>query len=109
MCPMSPGCRPRHMERACRRLTTLLQQVTLQLRLNNVNCCLTRKVAMSPTIKIDDGVFDELKKHAEPFVDTPNSVLRRLLGLAEAEPASNGRGEVGLDESEVVRAGGGRR
>lgn len=64
---------------------------------------------MSPTIRIDDGVFDELKKHAEPFVDTPNSVLRRLLGLAEAEPASNGRGEVDLDEREVVRAGGGRR
>ena len=37
---------------------------------------------MSPTIRIDDDVFDELKKHAEPLVDTPNTVLRRLLGLS---------------------------
>lgn len=37
---------------------------------------------MSPTIRIDDDVFEELKKSAEPFVDTPNTVLRRLLGLA---------------------------
>jgi hypothetical protein len=41
------------------------------------------EVVMSPTIRIDDEVFDELKKHAEPFVDTPNTVLRRLLGLGE--------------------------
>ena len=38
---------------------------------------------MSPTIRIDDDVFDELKRHAEPFVDTPNTVLRRILGLGE--------------------------
>jgi hypothetical protein len=38
---------------------------------------------MSPTIRIDDDVFEELKKHAEPLVDTPNSVLRRLLRLGE--------------------------
>ena len=30
-------------------------------------------------IKVDDDVFKFLKKHAEPFNDTPNSVLRRLL------------------------------
>ena len=42
---------------------------------------------MSPTIRIDDDVFDELKKHAEPFVDTPNTVLRRLLNLGETGPA----------------------
>jgi hypothetical protein len=29
-------------------------------------------------------VYDELKAHAEPFVDTPNTVLRRLLGLDTA-------------------------
>jgi hypothetical protein len=34
---------------------------------------------MSPSIEIDDDVFDVLKRHAEPFVDTPNDVLRRLL------------------------------
>ena len=36
---------------------------------------------MSPQIDVDDAVFDELKEHAEPFVDTPNTVLRRLLGI----------------------------
>jgi hypothetical protein len=32
-------------------------------------------------IDVDDDVLDVLKRHAEPFVDTPNSVLRRLLGV----------------------------
>ena len=32
-----------------------------------------------PEIEVDDDVFKFLKKHAEPFEDTPNSVLRRLL------------------------------
>ena len=32
-----------------------------------------------PTIRIDDDVFEGLKKLAEPFVDSPNSVVRRLL------------------------------
>jgi Mrr N-terminal domain len=36
---------------------------------------------MSPTIRIDAEVFEALKEQAEPFVDTPNSVLRRVLGL----------------------------
>lgn len=31
------------------------------------------------TIEIDDDVWAVLKRNAEPFVDTPNSVLRRLL------------------------------
>jgi len=30
-------------------------------------------------IEVDDDVLNALKKKAEPFVDTPNSVLRRLL------------------------------
>lgn len=30
-------------------------------------------------IEIDEQVWDYLKQFAEPFVDTPNSVLRRLL------------------------------
>ena len=30
---------------------------------------------------MDDEVYEFLKSQAEPFVDTPNSVLRRLLGL----------------------------
>lgn len=36
---------------------------------------------MSNQIDVDDDVFGFLKAKAEPFVDTPNSVLRRLLGL----------------------------
>lgn len=36
---------------------------------------------MSPTIRIDKEVLEALKQHAEPFVDTPNTVLRRILGL----------------------------
>jgi hypothetical protein len=45
-------------------------------------------------IQVDEEVFQFLKTRAEPFVDTPNSVLRRELGLAEiergGEPAENG-------------------
>jgi hypothetical protein len=48
-------------------------------------------------IEIDTEVFEAIKAKAEPFVDTPNSVLRRQLGLdgpgsVQAEP-SPGRGE----------------
>jgi hypothetical protein len=32
-----------------------------------------------PTIRIDDVVFEGLKELAEPLVDTPSSVIRRLL------------------------------
>jgi hypothetical protein len=35
---------------------------------------------MTSMIEIDDDLFDLLKQHAEPFVDTPSDVLRRLLG-----------------------------
>ena len=34
---------------------------------------------MMPTIRIEDDVFQALKSLAEPFVDTPNTVIRRLL------------------------------
>lgn len=36
---------------------------------------------MSPQIDIDDDVLDYLKSKAEPFVDTPSTVLRRVLGI----------------------------
>ncbi|HTE84594.1 MAG TPA: winged helix-turn-helix domain-containing protein [Dehalococcoidia bacterium] len=53
---------------------------------------------MSPSIRIDSEVYQYLQKRAEPFADTPNSVLRRLLSLetrpAEDRPAS-GEGRVG--------------
>lgn len=37
-------------------------------------------------IEIDDEVWELLKERAEPFIDTPNTVIRRLLEL----PALNG-------------------
>ncbi|MEU0472901.1 hypothetical protein ACFW5S_04920 [Streptomyces olivaceus] len=36
---------------------------------------------MSPTIRVDKEVYEALQQRAEPFVDTPNSTLRRILGL----------------------------
>jgi hypothetical protein len=36
---------------------------------------------MSLSIEIDNDVFKVLKDQAEPFVDTPNTVLRRLLDI----------------------------
>jgi len=34
-----------------------------------------------PVIRVDDEVWKELQRRAEPLVDTPNSVLRKILGL----------------------------
>lgn len=39
---------------------------------------------MTPTIRVDVDVYIALQKSAEPFVDTPNSVLRRLLKLPDS-------------------------
>lgn len=36
---------------------------------------------MMPTIRIDNEIWNHLKSRAEPFEDTPNTVLRRLLRL----------------------------
>lgn len=52
-------------------------------------------------IQVDAEVFERLKADAEPFVDTPNSVLRRLLGLesgggsARGAPAKTPRAQTG--------------
>jgi negative regulator of replication initiation len=43
---------------------------------------------MSLQIDLDADIFDYLKSQAEPFVDTPNTVLRRLLGLSEPGAAA---------------------
>jgi negative regulator of replication initiation len=40
---------------------------------------------MPLSIEIDDEVFEALKSHAEPLIDTPNTVLRRLLGIDQVE------------------------
>ncbi|MDO8635263.1 MAG: hypothetical protein Q7R34_03325 [Dehalococcoidia bacterium] len=34
-----------------------------------------------PVIRVDNDVWKELQQKAEPLVDTPNTVLRKLLGL----------------------------
>jgi hypothetical protein len=42
------------------------------------------------SIEIDDRVWSYLQQNAEPFVDTPNSVLNRLLfGKGETKPGSD--------------------
>jgi|SRR5680860_302645 len=38
-----------------------------------------------PSIQIDDEVFAVLQKNAKPFVDSPNTALRRLLGIEQHE------------------------
>jgi hypothetical protein len=38
---------------------------------------------MRHSIQVDDDVFGALQRQAEPLIDTPNSVLRRLLSLSE--------------------------
>lgn len=38
---------------------------------------------MLPTIRIDEDVWSALQRQAIPFEDTPNSVLRRVLGLGQ--------------------------
>jgi negative regulator of replication initiation len=43
------------------------------------------------TIEIDENVWLHLQKHAEPFIDTPNSVLNRLLFLTSKEPPKKDR------------------
>jgi hypothetical protein len=43
----------------------------------------SKEKLMSPTIRIDDEVFTKLKNMGEAFVDTPNSVLRRVLELED--------------------------
>lgn len=39
---------------------------------------------MMPTTRLDDDVMQGLKDLAEPFVDTPNTVVRKLLEFAKA-------------------------
>lgn len=56
---------------------------------------------MNPTrmyqIEVDEEVYNFLKQHAEPFEDTPNGVLRRLLPLKSDEV------EIKHDVGEVFR------
>jgi hypothetical protein len=59
-----------------------------------------------PTIRIDDEVFEGLKALAEPFTDSPGSVIRRLLvekGILKAAPAKVRRQQA-LDSQAQTRA-----
>ncbi len=51
-----------------------------------------------PTIRVDEEVYAALGKRAEPFVDTPNDVLRRLLELMPARQSSVAAIRKGEDE-----------
>ena len=44
-----------------------------------------------PVIRVDDEVWKELQRKAEPLVDTPNSVLRRILELTAEEVSNEGK------------------
>lgn len=41
------------------------------------------------SIQVDDDVMGAMKAEAEPFVDTPNSVLRRMFGLTTTDESSD--------------------
>ena len=64
---------------------------------------------MAPEVSVDEEVYEFLKSQAEPFVDTPNSVLRRLLGLGpsaaaegqEAQPAASTDGPQASESQET--------
>jgi hypothetical protein len=57
-----------------------------------------------PTIRLDDDVFAGLKSLAEPFVDTPNSVIRRLLQERDAVPGRADRSSSEAAEPETTRS-----
>lgn len=65
---------------------------------------------MSPTIRIDDEVYDWLQAQAVPFDDTPNSVLRRVAGLDKAgHQSSSGTLKKGSRSPRRSKGGSGRR
>ena len=53
-----------------------------------------------PVIRVDDEVWKELQRRAEPLVDTPNSVLRKLLGLT-GDKVSNEEKVVEIEPSSL--------
>jgi len=53
----------------------MLQKIMIKRGSNN----------MAPTIRVDDEVLAELRKIGVPYIDTPNSVLRKLLKLEDGK------------------------
>jgi hypothetical protein len=70
---------------------------------------------MSPSVDLDDDVYEYLKSQAEPFTDTPNTVLRRLLHIDAASepdaqrPESNGSATRRETGSRAKKRGGARK
>lgn len=61
---------------------------------------------MSPSIEIDEDVWDLLKREAEPLVDTPNAVLRRLLAVSGPPQVDEAKAsEDGPPGSAAIRRG----
>lgn len=54
-----------------------------------------------PVIRIDAEVWRELQKRAVPLIDTPNSVLRKLLGLKEVSADSYSKDNREIREKEI--------
>lgn len=54
-----------------------------------------------PTIRVDDDVFEGLKTIAEPFTDTPNSVIRRLLEDHGVQLRNSSSVEAGVEVPEI--------
>ena len=63
---------------------------------------------MTTTIEVENDVFQELQRLAEPLVDSPSSVLRRILGLSSPTQDSLGHSPTdtsGLTDSSSDRPG----
>jgi len=52
-------------------------------------------------ILVDEEVWDALQSKAEPFVDTPNDVLRRILGLEQSSAGTRNLRQVGPVSGDV--------
>jgi len=55
------------------------------------------------SIEIDNDVFAYLQKNARPFVDTPNSTLRRLLGIDSAATAGRPKKSSSAADAELEK------
>jgi Mrr N-terminal domain len=53
---------------------------------------------VSHHVEVDDEVFDYLQSRAQPFIDTPNSVLRRVLGMTEGTTMTSAITAVAADD-----------